>query len=368
MKKIMFIARKEIFHILRDARSLAIVLAMPILMTLLYGYAINMDLNNVTLAVRDYDNSAESRRLIDHFLESSYFSPAKEESTDPDPEEFLRANHAQAVLIIEPGFGKELTLGRPTSVGILIDGSDNNVASAVQNYAAAVLGQFNREQLPVGITIPAINFSVQTFYNPDLESSYFFVPGLVAIILIMVSALLTSVTIAREKETGTMEQLLTAPVSPFQILTGKIVPYIFVALIDGLIVLTFAKLMFDVPIVGSYLLLFGLGMLYIFTALSLGIMVSTMVATQQVAMMLAITMTVLPSIMLSGFVFAIKNFPLPLQIISNIVPAKYFVAIIRGIMLKGAEITDLAQYGLGLLIITLVLAAISIRRFKVKLG
>lgn len=368
MKKIAFIAKKEFYHILRDSRSLMIVLAMPIMMTFLYGYAINLDMNNITLAVRDYDNSAQSRKLVNTFLESAYFSPTKVEMNGDDPETILRSDHAQAVLIISPDFSKKLAQGINTEVGMMIDGSDNNVAAAVQNYSSAVIVRYNLDRIPAGVTIPKIDLSVQTLYNPDLQSATFFVPGLVAIILIMVSALLTSVTIAREKETGTLEQLLTAPVTPFQILSGKILPYVFVALLDGMLVLTFAKVIFGVPIAGSHLLLLSLGLLYIVTALSLGIMISTFVSTQQVAMMMAVMMTVLPSIMLSGFIFSIKNFPLPLQFISYIVPARYFVAIIRGILLKGAGLADLAQYGLGLLTITVVLATISIRRFKVRIA
>lgn len=366
MEKIKYLALKEIRHILRDPRSLAIAIVMPLMMTFLYGYAISLDVENVVMAVVDYDRTAESRELIDKFYHSTYFSRPEKSVDDREPTQILKSSGATAVLIIRSGLAEALHNGIPFSLGMLVDGSDNTVAAAAQNYANAVVGEFARDRLPAGMEIPGIAMSLQILYNPDLKSSHFFVPGLVAIILMMISALLTSITIAREKETGTMEQLLTAPVTPTQILIGKIVPYIALALLDGVLVLLFAELHFKVPFAGSHLLLLGFGLVYVSAALSLGILISSLVKTQQVAMMAALVTTLLPSVMLSGLIFAIRNMPPVLQGLAHLMPAKYFVTIIRGIMLKGAGLQILAVQGLVLLALMAVLMTIAAKKFSTR--
>ena len=368
MRKIRFIAQKEIYHILRDPRSLFVVLAMPVLMTFLYGYAINMDIESVTLAVFDADHTAESRALVDQIFASTHFERSPEAVDLDDPEHLLRSGIADAVLFIRPGFGEALVNGQEFELGLTIDGSDAPLASAVQAYTQAALREYIVRKLPPGLELPIVQLSPQVLYNPDLESSHFFVPGLVAIILMMISALLTSITIAREKETGTLEQLLTAPVKPREILIGKLLPYIVIAFLDGILVLLFAKLVFGVPFVGSKLLLLLFGFVYIATALSIGILISSAVKTQQVAMMLALTVTMLPSVMLSGFVFAIKNMPLVLQGISHIIPATYFIVIIRGTMLKDAGLNVLGIQAAALVLIMVVLLTAATKRFSTRIG
>ncbi|MFH2048609.1 MAG: ABC transporter permease, partial [bacterium] len=251
MRKVKFIAIKEFYHILRDPKSLAIAIAMPIMMTFLYGYAINLDIDNITIGVMDFDKTTESKELVNAFYESTYFSLPEGEVSESDPEALLRSGQARAILYIQPGFSEALHKGTPFELGMTIDGSDNNLSAAVLNYSKALFNQYILDHLPYGMEVPKVEIAVQNLYNPDLKSSHFFVPGLVAIILMMISALLTSITIAREKETGTMEQLLTAPVTPRQILLGKIIPYIILAFLDGFLVLVVAKLLFDIPFVGS---------------------------------------------------------------------------------------------------------------------
>ncbi len=368
MRKIHFIARKEIYHILRDPRSLAIVLAMPVLMTFLYGYAINMDIENIKLAVLDYDQSSQSRQAVEAFYASTYFSPP-EVAVDPaDPEQILRAAKAHAVLVIRPGYGEAVRTGRNFTLGMYVDGANNTIAAAVQNYSQGVLRTELRSQLPDARRIGGIQISQQVLYNPDLKSSQFFVPGLIALILVMISALLTSITIAREKETGTMEQLLTAPVKPVQILLGKIAPYIAIALVDGLLIVVLARLLFNVPFVGSHVLMLVLSLIYIGASLALGILISSLVTTQQVAMMMALVMTMLPSVMLSGFIFAIKNMPVVLRGVSYLVPARYFVTIIRGVMLKGAGLEVLLPQAGALLLLMVVLLTIAAKKFQIRVA
>lgn len=366
MGKIGFIARKEMYHILRDPRSLIIIFAMPVLMTFLYGFAINLDIENVNLAIMDFDRTPESRDLTQDFYESTYFSPPSDSLDYHDPEQILRRREASGILIIRDGFGEAVKNQRAFSLGLMVDGSDNLLAAAVQAYSHGVLGEYLKDQVPPNVALPGITVSKDILFNPDLKSSHFFVPAIVAIILIMISALLTSITIAREKETGTMEQLLVAPVSPRQIILGKVLPYILIAFIDGMLVILFAKLTFGVPFEGSFLLLMFFTAIYVSASLSVGILVSSMVKTQQVAMMLALVITMLPSIMLSGFIFAVRMMPVPLQVISTIVPATYYITATRGILLKGSNLHDLGLQAVVLLGLMAVLILIATKRFNTR--
>ncbi len=368
MGKIRHLILKEIRHILRDPRSLFIAIMMPILMTMLYGYAINLDIKNIGLAVLDYDRTVESRELIGRFYNSGYFIESQAEPDMADPELVLKSESASAVLIIRSGLAKAMATQAEYQLGMLIDGSDANTSAAVSGYGNIILMQFLKEQMPPGTEIPGINISQQIMYNPDLKSSHFFVPGLIGVILMMISALLTSMTIAREKETGTMEQLLTSPVKPQQIIIGKVIPYIGLAVLDGLLVLLFAVFYFGVPFAGSTFLMFAFGILYVVAALALGILISTLVKTQQVAMMLALVITVLPSVMLSGFIFEIKNMPEMLQWLAHIVPTTYFILIIRGIMLKGSGLDVLWPQAAALIVLTIALLGIASTKFKRRIG
>ncbi len=368
MRKVLNIAQKELKHIHRDIRSLFIAILMPVVMTFLYGYAINLDIKNIKLSVLDYDKSAESRELVNRFYNSGYFIPAMSAVSLDDPEQVLKLTDAHAVLVLQPGLAVALQTREAYRAGLLLDGADANLSAAAGNYASAIFQQFLAGYIPRDMSFPGVMLSKQVLYNPDLKSSHFFVPGLIGVILMMISALLTSVTITREKETGTMEQLLTSPVSPRQIIIGKVIPYIGLALLDGLLVYGFAVWHFGVPVAGSNMLLFLFGSIYIIAALSLGVLISTLVRTQQLAMMMALTVTMLPSVMLSGFIFEIKNMPVLLQYLANLVPAKYFILIIRAIMLKGSGIDVLWPQAAALIVITLVLLGVAAKKFKITIG
>ena len=368
MSKIKYIAIKEVRHILRDSRSLTIAILMPILMTFLYGYAINLDIKNIKLAVMDFDKTQESRELARKFYNSGYFTPPLSSPDISNPERILKNGDASIILTIQPGFASALTNLRHYELGFLVDGADANLAAASFSYSGIILRQFLEEKLGSEIEMPGVVISQQVLYNPDMKSSHFFVPGLIASILMMISAMLTSITIAREKETGTMEQLLTSPVTPIQVIIGKVLPYIGLALLDGILVIVFAIIHFKIPFVGSAWLLFFFGIIYIVAALSAGILISTLVRTQQVAMMAAQLTTLLPSVMLSGFIFEIKNMPKVLQYISYIVPARYFLLIIRGIMLKGSSINVLWTEAIFLVLLTLALLSVAVKKFDLKIG
>lgn len=360
------IALKEIRHILRDPRSLTVAIAMPVLMMLLFGYAVNLDVKNIRLGVLDLDRTVESREIVSKFYKSGYFIPPPVAPAMSNPDKVLKRGDADAVLVIRPGFAVALATLATFDLGLVIDGADANLAAATSNYAGMIVARFAEERLPEDLEFPRVTISAKILYNPNLKSAHFFVPGLIAIILMMISALLTSITVAREKETGTMEQLLVSPITPREVIIGKVAPYIGLALLDAALVIGYSVVQFGVPFAGSAALLVFFALIYIAAALSAGILISTLVRTQQVAMMLAQLVTVLPSVMLSGFIFDIRNMPKALQYLSYIVPARYFQVIIRGIMLKGSGIGVLWPQAVFLAGLAIVLLGVAASRFRLK--
>ena len=363
--RIFSIARKEISHILRDPRTLSIVIIMPVLQLLIFGYALNLEIQRVDMAVLDYSRTPASQQFVQAFEGSKYFNTFSYERQPSEIEFLFWEKKARVALIIPQDFARQLQRDSEIPVQIIIDAADPNAAASIQNYCSAVISDYNQAH-NTALTLP---FKVEPtiWFNPDLKSSYFFVPGILALLLIMISALLTSITITREKETGTMEQILVSPVRPHEIIIGKVLPYIALAFIDASLILLTGIVLFGVPFVGSTGLLAGLTLLYIITGLSLGLMISTIAPSQQVAMMAALTATLLPTLMLSGFIFPISSMPKPLQIISNIIPAKYYLIMIRGIMLKGNTLTELVRQTVVLSGMSLLLLVVAWKRFHLTL-
>jgi ABC-2 type transport system permease protein len=357
------IIRKEFIHIRRDFRTLIIIFVMPVVQLLMFGYAINMEIQNIDVAVLDHSGSPASRELVRAFEGSKFFTVRYFNGSESEIDNLFLQRAAKLALIIPGDFAESIERPVATTVQVLIDGSDSNTAQAIRNYTDLVLQMYNAGR---GLAIP---FEVQTAiqYNPTLKSSYFFVPGLVALILMMISALLTSITIAREKETGTMEQILVSPVRPFEIIIGKVVPYIFLAFMDGIIILLVAHFWFKVPFIGNMALMLGASLVFVFVALAMGLLISTRARTQQVAMMAALISSMLPTIMLSGFIFPIASMPKLLQFVTYVVPARYFLPIIRGVMLKGNTLAEIWIPLLGLAGIGALLLNISVRKFKMTL-
>jgi ABC-2 type transport system permease protein len=322
-----------------------------------------MEIQNIDLAVIDNSQSPASRDLVRAFAGSKFFAVQDFDGGESLVGELFQNRQARMVLIIPHDFATTIERPVTTKVQALIDASDSNAAQAIRNYSEAILQTYNASR---GLAAP---FEVKTTiqYNPTFESTYFFVPGLVALILIMISALLTSVAIAREKETGTMEQILVSPVRAREIVIGKVVPYILLAFMDGVIVLLVAHFWFKVPIIGSVALILGAALVYVFVALSLGLFISTVAHTQQVAMMAALIISMLPSIMLSGFIFPIASMPNILQWITYAVPAKYFLIIVRGIMLKGNTLMHIWTPLLVLLGMGIIFTLVSTKKFKTTL-
>ncbi|MBN1154010.1 ABC transporter permease [candidate division KSB1 bacterium] len=364
--RITAIIRKEFIHIIRDSRTLMITVALPLLMIFIYGSAIRLDISEIHLAVLDLNKTQDSRALLSRFTSSGNFILHSYIQDRDEIEPLFKSRKVKAVLAIPTDYSRQLRTTSRATVQVIIDGSNSNTGIVISNYINLILATYSAE-LNAQLVNQPISVTSRVWYNPDLESTYFVVPGLVAVILMMISALLTSITIAREKESGTMEQILVSPIRPTEIILGKVLPYVIIAFLDGALVLLAAWIGFGIKISGNVLLLALLSVVYLYASLAIGVFISTRVRTQQVAMMIALVATILPSILLSGFIFPIRSMPLLLRILSHIVPAKYFLTIIRGIVLKGLTFPGLWEPTLFLFVLGTLLLAVSINRFSTKL-
>lgn len=376
------LARKEFKHIIRDPRSLWIIFMLPNVMMFLFGYAIDLDLKNVRLALCDLSRTPESRELARAIGASRYFSIVERFDDPGKVNELFQRRVARAAVIIPRDFARRLEQERDAPVGIMVDGSDANSAAIVQNYLetfiatrSGIAGQPSggASGAPGAPGAPGgrgaaqpVSIRATVFYNRELESTNFIVPGLAAIVMMLLGALLTSVTIVRESETGTLEQILVSPIRPFEVVAGKVLPYLGLAVCVAAMIVTVGHFWFHVPFVGSRTALLLYGILYLFTALSLGLLISTLVSTQQVAMMLSLMLTLLPTVMLSGFIFPIASIPKVLRLVTYVIPATHFLVIIRGVVLKGNGPGDLWVHIAALAAIGLVLMSLAIRRFGLK--
>jgi ABC-2 type transport system permease protein len=337
MKRVLAVAHKELNHILRDPRSLVVAILMPLMMVVMYGYAIDMEMKQLKVAFLDLDRSAASRELMREFTSSGFILNAGSISSWNEIETGFRRSDYRAAVVIPERFAERLTNEPSSPVQIIVDGADGATGATGENYLLAVIARQNRRLATEAFGVERFPIEPQTriLYNPMLVSANYIVPGLVAVVLIMICALLTSIAVARERETGTLEQILTTPVSPWQVIVGKVVPYLGLGAIDTTLILLAGRWIFDIPMNGSWWVLAGYSLLYLLIALALGLMVSTIARTQQLAMMIALVGTMLPALLLSGFIFNISSMPWFLQQISRLIPATYFLRIIRGVMLKG---------------------------------
>jgi ABC-2 type transport system permease protein len=361
LKAIIF---KEIRHILRDNQTLAIILLMPVIMMFLYGYALTMDIRDAPVLIINPDNSADVNMIAQRIDASSMFRVAGISQDAGNPVEAFKARRVKVVCRFNPDFSADIRNGGTGApVQVLIDGTDPNTGTILKNAIESMLLSIVMDILHIEKP-EVIRVSPRILYNQEQKSALYFVPGLMAVILLMISALLTSLTLTREKELGTLEQLLVSPLHPAEIILGKIIPYVFLAGIDGILVVLTGQFAFGVHIAGSVLLLVVTSIIYIFTSLSIGMLISTVVSNQQQAMMIVLPVTMLPTIILSGFIFPLTSLPLFLRLISNIVPATWFLQIIRGIILKGIGISILWPQILIVSMIGFFLVIISIKRFR----
>jgi ABC-2 type transport system permease protein len=361
---------KEFRQIRRDKRVLAILTLFPALLMLLNGYALNSDVQHVRMAVCDQEKSRESREFTDAFVTSGYFDYVTMPGSSEEAGRMLNDGEVRLALIIPPDFSHRLLSGEPSEVQVLVDGMDANYATTIVGYVQAVSLEYSRDimlksmaKIGRGSYIP-IDYEARIWYNPELKSSKFLVPGLIGFVLAITAVIATSLSIVKEKERNTMEQIVVSPISPLELIVGKMIPYALISLVAAALVLTAGYFLFDVAIKGSLLLLFFTTLIFIVSALSIGLYVSAVSATQMVAFQLAALMATLPTMMFSGFMFPIRSMPWWLQVFSNITPAKYYLVILRGIILKGVGLTAWWPQVLYLMIFTIVMLYLSVRQFK----
>lgn len=362
MNALLGLLRKEAFHILRDRRTLFVLLGLPVVQVILFGYAIRTDVDSVRLAIVDPRPDSQTLALRRQFTGSGVFQIVAVVPRVEDVERLFQSSAAQQALVIEPGFAQRLASGQPARLLIVTDATEPNTGSVLQSYAETVVTQFQRD---AGTVPPvAIVPTARLRFNPTRESSNLFVPGLMAFVLTIVGALMTAISLTREKETGSMEALLASPLRPWQIIVGKVAPYLIIGFVAVIAVIVEARLLFHVPLRGSAALLVAEGGLFILASLAMGILISARTSSQRVAMTAALLMTMLPNILVSGFIFPVESMPVPLQYLSRIVPGRWFVAIARGIMLKGVGLHHLWQPTLILAGIATVLLVASVRSFR----
>jgi ABC-2 type transport system permease protein len=368
------IIRKEFIHIIRDPRTLIVMFVMPLMQLILLGYAATSDVRNIPVAILDQSRTPQSRHLIDSFVQSGQFSVARMASSEQDLAQLVDAGTVRAGLIVPPTYAADLIGGRGAQAAFVLDGSDPSVASSALS-SARLIGQVeatNVQQQTLarrggGATLsPPMEVRTRVWYNPDMVSAVFMVPGLIGLLLQMQATLLTSSAIVRERERGTIEQLIVTPIRPLELIVGKILPYAVLALLITVEVLVIGTFWFGVPIKGSISLLLGIACLFLLSNLGIGLFISTIAHTQQEAMLLTFLM-LLPSVFLSGYIFPIAAMPKALQIVSGIVPLTYFLVVVRGIVIKGVGVPALMPQIAALAIFGAVLIVLAATRFRKRL-
>ena len=374
LTRLLAVAHKEVLQIVRDARSLIIVVLMPAVLVLLFGYGVNLDLKGLPVYVLDQDGSQQSQDMLKHFQASEYFHIARVVTGYAELTRALDDGHAKMGIVIPWDFSQRLSDGRPVEVQALVDGSDDNTANVLIGYAQAVVQGYSA-QIQIdwlrarGLSIQPAAMSVETrtWYNEDLESSAFIIPGVLALVMSVIGAFLTSLTIAREWERGTMEQLISTPVTAMEIMLGKLAPYFVLGMLDTVISATIAIYWFHVPFRGSWITLMGASALFMVVVLALGFFISVLAKSQFAASQIALLITFLPAFLLSGFLFSIEQMPIALQWITRILPARYYVSALKEIFLKGTPARMLSAELIPLAVFALVLAVVATRSFHNRL-
>jgi ABC-2 type transport system permease protein len=356
--------RRELIDIRRDRRSLGLTLLYPISMLIMYGYGIRYDVENVPLTILDRDETPESRQLAHELIHSGYFQLVRWARDDTEVERDLRRDRSRAAVIIPVDFGADLRRGAPGAVQALIDGSDANSATIAQGYVLAMVARYATARAGGDSGAPPIEVRSRFWYNPELKSVNFIVPGVIAVIMMIVGAILTALSIVKEKERGTIEQILVSPIRPTEMIVGKLIPYVFIALVDLAIIVAAGYLLFGVPIKGSLFQLTLFALLYLVSSLGVGVFVSTIADNMRTAMIAAIFLSLMPAVLLSGFVFPLENMPAALRLLSYFFPGRYFVTAIRGIYLKGVGLSVLWPEAVLLTLFAVGIVTLSTSRFR----
>ena len=368
MKQLFTFVKKEFYHVLRDRRTLLILFGLPVVQILIFGFALTNEVKNSKILIIDHARDIASQEIITKIEASHYFDIERSLLDDKALEESFKEGKIKMAIVLPPHFNHDLLHENKASIQVIVDASDPNTANTLTNYVSSIildyLSQVNELQ-----TIPLrIVPEIRMLYNPQLKGAHNFVPGVMALVLMLVSVMMTAIAIVREKETGTMEILLVSPFKPMFVIISKAIPYLILSLINIGSILILSVFVLDLPIKGSLPLLFAESTLFIITCLTLGIFISIRTATQQAAMLISLMGMLLPTMLFSGFMFPIENMPLPLQWFSNVIPAKWYYVIVKSIMIKGLGFAAIWKETLVLMGITLFLFAVSLKSFKIRLA
>lgn len=367
MKRFIGFVKKEFLHIFRDSRTMLILFAMPIAQILIFGFVVTNEIKDANIAILDHSKDHITEEITNKILSSGYFINVKNLKSADEIDEIFKSGEAKEVIVFEQDFAKKLLKTSKANIQVIADASDANIANLISNYTTAIIRNYS-QSITVNQSAPLqIIAEPRMMYNESLEGVYMFVPGTIALILMLVSAMMTSISITREKEMGTMEVLLVSPLKPIQIILGKVTPYLGLSFINAVSIILLGKFVFGIPIHGSLALLLFVSILFIIMALSLGIFISTAAKSQQVAMFISMFALMLPTILLSGFIFPIENMPVVLQWLANCMPPKYFIIAIKNIMLKGIGFFYIWKEILFIAGLTVVFIVLSLKKFKVRL-
>lgn len=368
MNRFIGFAKKEFLHIFRDFRTLIILFGIPAAQILIFGFVVSTDIKDASVAFLDLSKDDVTQKISDKICSSGFFKRAADLQNFDDIDRIMKSGDARAVIIFGNNFGQNMLSRGQAAVSIITDGSEPNTATLITNYATAIISGFSNEyagESPAGNII--VQPEVRMFYNPGLKSHYMFVPGVITLILILICALMTSITITREKEFGTMEVLLVSPLRPYQIILGKVMPYFLLSFLNMIVILLLSRTVFNMPVKGSLALLLAESMLYILMSLSLGIVISTVSKTMQQAIFISLVGMMLPTILLSGFIFPLENMPKVYDVVASLLPPRYFIVIIKNIMIKGTGFLYVWKETLILVAMTAIFIGLSIRNFKIRL-
>jgi ABC-2 type transport system permease protein len=374
MRRVTAVARKELLHIVRDPRSLGMAIAIPMLMLLLFGFALTLDVDHVPMVVWDQNHTPDSREVVARFSGSPYFSLVRYVDNEAEMDRAIDSGEALLGLVIPYDFARRLASAREAPLEVAISGVDSNTATIALGYAEAITEIYSQEwmmrrfgrQGTVKVAVP-LDVRARVWFNADLESKNYIVPGLIAVIMMVIAAMLTSLCFAREWERGTMEQLISTPVQGSELVCGKLIPYFAIGLLDMVLAVTLGQFLFQIPLRGNVALLFGVASIFLIGVLTMGMLFSIATKSQLLASQLAMTATFLPAFLLSGFIFAIVNMPRPIQWITYLVPARYFIGILKGIYLKGVGLEILAGDTILLTLFAVAMVLVAQWRFKKKL-
>jgi ABC-2 type transport system permease protein len=375
MKNILHIIRKEFLQLRQDRKMFGMSVLAPVFQLIILGYAATFDVSNIPMVVCDFDNSPFSRELVRSFTSTEYFRVVGYFNNTSEINNQLDDGHASIAVVIPRGFEKKIGAGQSAPLQVIADGTETSTAGIGLSYASIIVSRYTQNILLESlvkrgsVTIPAsLSAEFRIWYNPELKSRNFMVPGVLGLLLMVMTMILTSLAIVKEKELGTLEQLVVTPIKPYQLIIGKLAPFFLIGVVDVILVVFFASLIFSLPVKGGVLLLLLLSLIFLMTTLGLGLFVSTISRTQQQAMMTAIFFFMLPMMFFSGFVFPIENMPTIIQYVSYIIPLRYYFIIVRGLFLKGVGMSILWTQALALLIFGSVILSLSVMRFQKRLG